>query len=236
MKTLSLIILLALTVAACEQKEPEFVQVPEPVVTPSRPDLAAESTAIEAALLPLPGLQQQAPNLGEPIEIVLHTDAGEVVLNLFSNAAPNAVQRFTELVESGFYDNTPISRVVPGFVAQFGINWRDEYKDWADRNFDDDPSYFAFEPGTIAFAKAGPNTNSTQVFINYRENNRLAAPGLDFSVFGVVVQGMEVVEQFAVVGDPQGGLDQDRLWSDGGNYLESLADKPAMILQARLLD
>ena len=223
-----------LAIAGCERETPTVTDILPPAAAPVRPDLDAPDTTPE--LSPLPGMEDKVPYLEEPVKVVLETDAGNVVLHLYWSAAPNAVQRFTELVEAEFYDNTPISRVVPGFVAQFGINWRDEYKDWADRNFDDDPSLFAFEPGTIAFAKAGPDTNSTQVFINYRENNRLAAPGLDFSVFGVVVQGMEVVEQFAVVGDPQGGLDQDRLWSDGGNYLESLADQPTMILQARLLD
>ena len=74
--------------------------------------------------------------------------------------------------------------------------------------FNDDPSFFALERGTLAFAKAGqPNTRSTQVFINYRENNRLAdpSPHLSFWVFGKVVQGMDVVDKFVQVGDPSGG-------------------------------
>jgi homoserine O-acetyltransferase len=149
--------------------------------------------------------------------------------------APNAAQRFVELARSGFFDDTPISRVVPGFVAQFGINWRDPHKAWQDREFIDDPSLFALERGTLAFAKSGrPNTASTQVFINYRENNRLAdpAPNLSFWVFGKVVQGMDVVDKFVQVGDPSGGLDQGRLWADGGAYLESLPVKPTMIESA----
>ena len=118
---------------------------------------------------------------------------------------------------------------MPGFVAQFGINWRAPLRSWKDRTFDDDPSLFALERGTLAFAKAGPNTNSTQVFIDYRENNQLAAPEYNFSVFGQVVDGMDVVDAFVPVGDRNGGLDQGRLWSDGGTYLDALAVKPTMI-------
>ena len=104
--------------------------------------------------------------------------------------------------------------------------------DALDFNFDDDPTLFALERGTLAFAKAGPNTNSTQVFINYTENNRLADPQYNFTVFGKVVSGMDIVDQFAQVGDPSGGLDQTRLWADGGTYLDSLQAKPTMIERA----
>ena len=151
-------------------------------------------------------------------------------------AAPNAAQRFVELVESGFYDQTPISRVVPGFVAQFGINWREPHKQWENNEFNDDPTRFALDRGTLAFAKAGPNTNSTQVFINYVNNNRLADPQSNFTVFGKVVEGMDVVDAFTQVGEPGGGLDQERLWMDGDAYLAELATKPTMIERAVLQD
>jgi cyclophilin family peptidyl-prolyl cis-trans isomerase len=157
------------------------------------------------------------------------------VIDLFPDAAPHAVQRFLELVSSKFYDDTPISRVVPGFVAQFGVNWRDPHKAWKDKDFDDDPSYYALERGSLAFAKSGANMNSTQVFINYKENNRLADPSLNFTAFGEVVSGMDVVDKFVRVGDPSYGLDQNRLWQDGGAYLDSLTEKPTMIQHAEVV-
>ena len=55
-----------------------------------------------------------------------------------------------ELVRSGFYDDTPVSRVVPGFVAQFGINWREPHRAYEHREFNDDPSFFALERGPRA--------------------------------------------------------------------------------------
>src|SRR5690606_25041241 len=134
------------------------------------------SSPIEHTLVPLPGMEDAVPTITRAERVLLQTTAGEVTIEVYPEAAPNAARRFLELVESGFYDATPVSRVVPGFVAQFGINWREPHRQWQNRNFDDDPTLFALERGTLAFAKAGPNTNSTQVFINYRENNQLAAP------------------------------------------------------------
>jgi homoserine O-acetyltransferase len=201
------------------------------------PAAAQTSRPAQAApLAPLPGKEGNVPALTAATTVRLDTDAGDVVIEVYPQAAPNAAKRFIELVQSGFYDDTPVSRVVPGFVAQFGINWREPHKAWDDRPFNDDPSLFALEPGTLAFAKAGPNTNATQVFINYRENNRLAEPQLNFSAFGKVVEGMDVVEKFVQVGDPNGGLDQGRLWADGGNYLASLPVKPTMIEKATVVE
>lgn len=197
-------------------------------------DTGQEATfaAPTETLSPLPGQQDAAPELTRAATVVLETTAGDVVIEVYPDAAPNAAERFLELARTGFYDDTPISRVVPGFVAQFGVNWREGHRVWKDRNFDDDPTLFALGRGTLAFAKAGPNTNSTQVFINYAENNRLADPQYNFTVFGQVVEGMDVVDSFVQVGDPSGGLSQPRLWSDGAAYLESLDVKPTMIERA----
>lgn len=192
---------------------------------------ATPGEEISHTLIPLPG-KTGVPKITKKETVTLKTTAGDVVIEVYPEAAPNASARFVELAQSGFYDDTPVSRVVPGFVAQFGVNWRDPHKAYKEKNFDDDPSYFALERGTLAFAKAGPNTNSTQVFINFRENNRLADPSMNFTTFGKVVKGMEIVDSFAVVGDPQMGLDQGKLWEDGASLIESLDDKPTMIEKA----
>jgi cyclophilin family peptidyl-prolyl cis-trans isomerase len=196
------------------------------------PSAQTPAASAQAELVPLPGFAGAPPALTEKTMVRMQTTAGELVIAVYPAAAPNAAARFLELVRSGFYDDTPVSRVVPGFVAQFGVNWREPHKAWEHREFDDDPTIFALERGTLAFAKAGANTNSTQVFINYAENNRLADPRYNFTVFGKVVGGMDVVDRFMQVGDPSGGLDQGRLWADGGTYLESLPVKPTMIERA----
>ena len=224
---------LGLALSACESPTPPAPDVESPGVS----DEAAVSAPreLDLDLVPLPGKEGDVPELTQAQVVQLETTAGNVTIEVYPEAAPNAAQRFVELVESGFYDDIPISRVVPGFVAQFGINWRDPHRAWQNRNFDDDPTLFALERGTLAFAKAGPNTNSTQVFINYIENNRLADPQYNFTVFGKVVDGMNAVDNFLQVGDPTGGLNQTRLWDNGEAYLDSLELMPTMIVSASVL-
>lgn len=198
------------------------------------PANGAASSSVAHTLVPLPGREAAAPELTRATRVLMQTTAGELTIDVYPEAAPNAAQRFVELVESGYYDDTPISRVVPDFVAQFGVNWREGHKAWRDQHFDDDPTLFALERGTLAFAKAGPNTNSTQVFISYARNDRLAED--NFTVFGEVVNGMDVVDEFVQPnGDPSGGLDQGRLWNDGAAYLDSLEVAPTMIERAVVL-
>lgn len=181
-------------------------------------------------LVPLPGMEESVPEITQVTNVVFETTAGDIHIAVYPEAAPNAAQRFVELVEAGYYDNTPVFRIVPGFVAQFGINWREPLRDWRENNFDDDPTLFALGRGTLAFAKAGANTNSTQVFINYVENNRLADPQYNFTTFGMVTEGMDIVDNFAQVGE----MSQPRLWQDGDGYVAALDVKPTMIERARV--
>lgn len=233
-KALALVSLFLL--AACQPAAEQSAAAATSSSTQTPAIAAAPAATAEIIQLPaLPGLENDVPVLTEKTTVLMQTTAGDLTLEIYPQAAPNAAQRFIELVESGFFDNTPVSRIVPGFVAQFGINWREGHKDWQERNFDDDPSLFALERGTLAFAKAGPNTNSTQVFINYVENNRLATPQYNFTTFGKVVKGMEVVDSFIQAGDPSGGLDQGRLWNDGEAYLAEQAVQPSFILSATVV-
>src|SRR5690606_31128772 len=127
----------------------------EPAAERQAPPASAASEPVTHTLVPLPGEQDAAPAITQATRVLLETTAGDVTIDVYPEAAPNAARRFLELVQTGFYDDTPVSRVVPGFVAQFGINWRDPHRAWQERTFDDDPSLFALERGTVAFAKAG---------------------------------------------------------------------------------
>ncbi len=185
------------------------------------------------SLVPLPG-RGATPALTEIKRVRVVTTVGDMLIEVYPQAAPNASKRFLELVGNGFYDFSPVFRVVPQFVAQFGINWRDKYPEYQKNNFKDDPSLFRLDPGTLAFAKAGPDTNSTQVFINFRNNDRLVAQ--NFTAFAKVVEGLDVAMSFAQVGDPSMGLEQDQLWGEGDKYLRKLKAQPSYILYAYVLE
>lgn len=204
-----------------------------PIPDSTRPPRPTNSAELSTGLIPLPD-KKDIPALTQARTVRVETSDGSFELEIYPEAAPNAVERFLKLVEVGFYNDIPVSRVVPGFVVQFGIN--SEMAEWKDKSFKDDPSLFQLTPGTIAFAKAGLDTNSTQVFINLRTNNQLADPSMNFTTFGRVTEGWEVVQGFRQVGDASMGLDQATLWADGDAYLERLSEKPSLIARMTVVE
>jgi len=151
------------------------------------------------------------------------TSAGDFVVEVHRDWAPNGADRFYSLVKSGYYDGARFFRVLSGFMAQFGIH-RDPQVSavWRERRIPDDPVRQSNTRGMVSFATAGPNTRTTQAFINYRDNSMLDGQG--FAPFGRVVEGMEIVDRlYAAYGEgaPQGrGPDQGRIQAEGNAYLE----------------
>jgi peptidyl-prolyl cis-trans isomerase A (cyclophilin A) len=151
------------------------------------------------------------------------TSKGTFVLEVHRDWAPNGADRFYNLVKNGFYNDVRFFRVLEGFMAQFGINGNPNLSAvWREANIKDDPVKVSNGRGTITFATAGPNTRTTQVFINYGDNAGLDGQG--FSPFGKVVSGMEVVDSLYGgygEGAPRGnGPDQGQLQAYGNAYLE----------------
>ena len=122
------------------------------------------------------------------------TSAGAFVVEVTRAWAPVGADRLYNLVRNGFYDGGRFFRVVPGFVVQFGLN-RDPTVSarWPLATIPDDPVTQRNTRGTITFATAGPNTRTTQLFINYADNGRLDEMG--FAPLGKVVEGMDVVDR-----------------------------------------
>jgi cyclophilin family peptidyl-prolyl cis-trans isomerase len=178
-------------------------------------------------LRPLEGKEAHAPVLKSSVTVSMATSLGAVTIEVYPDAAPRSARRFLKLAASGYYDDIPVHRVVDGFAAQLGINWREPHKRWQTRAFKDDPVYFRLERGTVTFAKTERDKATTEVIIHLRDNSRLA--GLGFAPFARVVRGMEVVDAFAQVGDPNLGLDASSLWADGDTFLHSLREKPTTI-------
>lgn len=119
--------------------------------------------------------------------------------------APRGADRFYQLVKNGFYDGVHINRVVAGYIAQFGLSPDPAVTAvWKDNGIPDDPVRASNTGGNIGFAMTGPDTRSTQVYINLGDNSRLDADG--FAPFGTVSAGMDVVTKlYALYGEDAGG-------------------------------
>ena len=190
-----------------------------------------------AALLAAPALAQSPPanpavlNEQAPAayKVKFDTSKGPFVVEVTRAWAPKGADRFYNLVKSGFYDNVRFFRVISGFMVQFGINGDPGVMArWRAAQIGDDPVTQSNKRGTVTFAMAGPNTRTSQVFINFADNANL--DGMGFSPFGRIVSGMNVVDALNAEygeGAPRGrGPDQSRLQSEGNTYL--MKDFPRM--------
>jgi peptidyl-prolyl cis-trans isomerase A (cyclophilin A) len=165
------------------------------------------------------------------------TSKGAVVIEVHRDWAPNGADRFFNLVKNGFYDETRFFRVISGFMVQFGIPGDPQLSPvWRTAKIVDDPVRQSNRRGTITFATSGPNSRTTQVFINFADNSSLDNQG--FAPFGEVVSGMAVVDQlFKDYGEgaPRGrGPDQSRVQSEGNAYLTTAFPKLDFVKRASI--
>ena len=166
-------------------------------------------------------LKEQAPPV---YKVEFDTSKGPFVIEVHRDWAPNGADRFYNLVKNGFYDDVRFFRVIEGFMAQFGVNGDPKVSAaWREARIKDDPVKVSNKRTFVTFATAGPNTRTTQVFVNYGDNSNLDSQG--FSPFGQVVSGMKVVDSLYGgygEGAPGGrGPNQARVQSDGNAYLAS---------------
>lgn len=161
----------------------------------------------------------------EQYTVNLDTSKGAVKIEVHRDWAPRGADHFYELVKTGFYNNARFFRVVRNFVVQFGIAADPQTQQlWANISLPDDPVRQHNRRGTITFATRGPNTRTTQVFINLRDNSA-ALDNQGFAPFGQVTEGMDIVDSFYnSYGDmpPMGqGPDPTEIQRQGNAYLES---------------
>jgi peptidyl-prolyl cis-trans isomerase A (cyclophilin A) len=159
-------------------------------------------------------LTAQAP---ETYTVKFVTTKGDVTIAVTRAWAPLGADRFYNLVKAGFYTDAAFFRVIPGFMAQFGISARPEVSAvWQPARIQDDPVKQSNTRGRITFATGGVNTRTTQLFINYGDNSRLDGA---FAPFGEVTEGMDVVDKIypGYREQPNQGLIQ----SQGKEYLDA---------------
>ena len=201
----------------------------------TRPPTRRTSTAVRRSLYRPATLNQKAPDI---YRAKFTTTQGDFVIEVTRAWAPLGADRFYNLVKYGFFTDASLFRVLPHFVVQFGINSKPALaKVWDNAKIKDDPVTQSNVTGNVTFATAGPNTRTTQVFINLADNARL--DGMGFSPFGKVAAGMDVVEKFYSgygEGAPMGnGPDQGRITNEGKAYIEKEFPKLDTIKTAVIL-
>jgi cyclophilin family peptidyl-prolyl cis-trans isomerase len=181
------------------------------------------------ALLKPAGLTEMSPDV---FDVEFSTTKGNFTVRVTRSWSPLGADRFYNLVKNNYFDEAAFFRLVPNFIVQFGLSADPEVnRVWRSANIKDDPVTQSNKPGTLTFATAGPNTRTTQLFINYAHNHFLDKQG--FSPFGQVTSGMDVVQKFySGYGERP---DQGAITSQGKAYLDKNFPNLDRITSAKLL-
>lgn len=177
---------------------PKEVPAPPPAeaakeAEPAKPAEPPKETRTETArsrLMNPASLNARAP---ASFNAKFATSKGDFTIQVTRSWAPRGADRFYNLVRNRFYNDARFFRVVPNFVVQFGLPADPQVSQvWSNATFRDDPVTQSNKKGYVVFATAGPNTRTTQLFINLKDNAFLDSQG--FAPFGEVTEGMDVVE------------------------------------------
>ncbi len=175
-------------------------------------------------------LRAKAPDI---FKVQFTTTKGNFVIEVHRDWAPLGADRFYNLVRGGFFSDAAFFRVVPNFMVQFGLSGNPAVnKAWENANFRDDPVKESNKRGYITFAKTGaPNSRSTQLFINFKDNAFLDSQG--FAPFGTVIDGMDIVDKiYSGYGERP---DQGRITVEGKAYLDKNFPQLDRITSAKVL-
>jgi peptidyl-prolyl cis-trans isomerase A (cyclophilin A) len=229
MRSLFLTILLCSSVLA----QPPAAKGPAKGASGKTPVRAA---AARPSLLNPASLKAKAPDL---FKAQFTTSKGDIVVEVHRDWAPNGADRFYNLVKGGFFTDVYFFRVHEKFMVQFGISGNPKVvAAWEKASIPDDPTKQGNKRGNITFATAGPNTRTTQLFINFVDNAFLDTK--NFPSFGSVVQGMDVVDQlysgYGEIPDMGGtGPAPQKIETEGNAYLIKSFPKLDKIVSAKIL-
>lgn len=178
--------LLCAAVACCAPQQKDGLSVENETVEDSGVIVAE----LNPALL-IPSLaHERAP---EEFSVKFETTQGPFFVKVVRAWAPKGVDRFFNLTKIGYFDDIAFYRAIEGFVVQFGISGDPEInQQWANARIKDDVAKASNQRGYVTFAMAGPDSRTTQLFINLRDNSDLDSQG--FAPIGRVLEGMEVID------------------------------------------
>jgi peptidyl-prolyl cis-trans isomerase A (cyclophilin A) len=189
--------------------------------------LAAAALILASSQDKSPLLDPKVPavNLTAPAEfkVKVETSKGDILLKITRDWAPKGADRFYSLVKNGYYDDCRFYRVLPKYIAQFGIHGTPAIAGkWHEAPIDDDPVKQKNTRGRVTFAKGGTNSRTTNLFINLKDTTSLDRDG--FAPIGEVVEGMEIADLLYSgygEGAPKGrGPGQKRIYDEGNAYLQ----------------
>ena len=226
-------LLICLTLSGCGGPQPadplmETIQAQDQNVENARKRQMEELQALQA--------QKTLENLDVPAEgtfvVEFDLDAGTFEIEVHREWAPIGADRFYRMVKDKYFDGAGFFRVVPGFMVQFGLAADPAMTRKWSGNLQDDPVKQSNTKGYVTFAKTGaPNSRSSQIFINYGNNQRLDPQG--FAPFGKVISGMDVVEEISSAHGEQ--PDQNALRARGNAYLKEVFPRLDYISTARIV-
>jgi peptidyl-prolyl cis-trans isomerase A (cyclophilin A) len=181
---------------------------------PAKKAASKGAPAATPSLMNPGSLRAKAP---DNYRVQFTTTKGNIVIEIHRDWAPLGADRFYNLVRNGFFTDAAFFRVVPNFIVQFGLSANPAVnKVWQNTNFRDDPVKESNKRATLTFATAGPNTRTTQLFINLKDNAPLDGQG--FAPFGTVVEGMDAVDKiYPGYGERP---DQGKLTAEGKAYID----------------
>ena len=194
------------------------------------------SSIEEPDVLLQPGEEFWNERAPETYRVRVETSAGTFVMEVRRDSAPLGADRFYNLVRAGFFDNSRFFRIRAGYIAQFGIPGDPAVGEaWRELSVEDDPVRETNTRGTFAYAMTGPDTRTTQIYINLADNTHLDAQG--FAPLGRVVEGMDVVDRLyagydeSAGGGMRGGR-QGRIFSEGNAHLDEAFPRLTKLVRA----
>jgi cyclophilin family peptidyl-prolyl cis-trans isomerase len=195
-------------------------------------------TYLLCLLLALPFWHHKTPAV---FRVKFETTAGSFVIEAHRDWSPHGADRFYELVRTKYYDDSRFFRVVRGRWVQFGINGNPTIAQQQRRiTIPDDPLKQHNTAGYVAFSNTGPDTRSTQVYINLGDNTARNDIEAGFAPFGQVVEGMDVVEKlYGGYGEHSGGGmragHQDPMFEGGNAWLDREYPKLDKLIRATIV-
>ena len=222
MRTAALLILAGAFLVGCPKNEEE---------SPKSPAESPTSAGEETSEVP------SGQALGQ-YTVELDTTKGAIVIDVHREWAPKGADRFYELVKNGYFTDVAFFRVISGFMAQAGISGDPALNaEWRAKRIQDDPVKASNTRGTVTFATSGPNSRTTQFFINFGDNSRL--DGMGFAPFGKVKDMAPVDALYDGYGEgaPRGrGPSQGRMQTEGNAYLRDGFPKLDYIKSAKIIE